>query len=146
MAGQVRCRAKEIRAGDAASILPDMATVRYLVHDVGAAADFYTSALGFEVKRRFGPAIAILARGDLTLWVAGPTASAARPMPDGRKPEPGGWNRFVIEVEDLAGFVAMLRERGVPFRNDILEGPGGKQILCEDPFGNVVELFEPASG
>lgn len=121
-----------------------MATIRYLVHDVGAAAEFYTTALGFELKQQFGPAIAILARGDLTLWVAGPTASAARPMPDGRKPEPGGWNRFVIEVEDLASFVAALRGRGVAFRNDIVVGPGGKQILCEDPSGNVVELFEPA--
>jgi catechol 2,3-dioxygenase-like lactoylglutathione lyase family enzyme len=121
-----------------------MATIRYLVHDVGAAVDFYAGALGFEVKQRFGPAMAILARGDLTLWVAGPMASAARPMPDGRKPEPGGWNRFVIEVDDLVGFVEGLRQRGVSFRNDIVEGPGGKQILCEDPSGNVVELFEPA--
>lgn len=121
-----------------------MATVRYLVHDVPAAVEFYTGALGFELKQQFGPAIAILARGDLTLWAAGPTASAARPMPDGRKPEPGGWNRFVIEVEDLASLVATLRERGVSFRNEIVEGPGGKQILCEDPSGNVVELFQPA--
>jgi catechol 2,3-dioxygenase-like lactoylglutathione lyase family enzyme len=121
-----------------------MATVRYLVRDVGAAVAFYTSALGFELKQQFGPAMAILARGDLTLWVAGPMASAARPMPDGKKPEPGGWNRFVVEVEDLAGLVAKLRERGVAFRNEVVEGPGGKQILCEDPSGNVVELFEPA--
>jgi catechol 2,3-dioxygenase-like lactoylglutathione lyase family enzyme len=121
-----------------------MATVRYLVHDVGAAVEFYTGALGFELKQRFGPAIAILARGDLTLWVAGPTASAARPMPDGRKPEPGGWNRFVIEVDDLTAWVAPLRGKGVSFRNEIVEGPGGKQILCEDPSGNVVELFQPA--
>ncbi len=122
-----------------------MATVRYLVHDVGAAVDFYVGALGFELVERFGPAIAILGRGDLTLWVAGPVASAARPMPDGRKPEPGGWNRFVIETEDLPGLVATLRAHGVPFRNEIVEGPGGKQILCEDPSGNVVELFQPAN-
>jgi catechol 2,3-dioxygenase-like lactoylglutathione lyase family enzyme len=121
-----------------------MATVRYLVHDVGAAVEFYTGVLGFEVLQRFGPAIAILVRGDLTLWVAGPTASAARPMPDGRKPEPGGWNRFVIEVDDLAAWVARLRGAGMKFRNDIVEGPGGNQILCEDPSGNVVELFQPA--
>lgn len=121
-----------------------MSTVRYLVHDVGAAVDFYTNALGFEVKQQFGPAIAILARDGLTLWVAGPMASAARPMPDGRKPEPGGWNRFVIEVENLTAKVAELRERGVSFRNDIVVGPGGKQILCEDPSSNVIELFEPA--
>jgi catechol 2,3-dioxygenase-like lactoylglutathione lyase family enzyme len=121
-----------------------MASVRYLVHDVAAAVEFYTGALGFDVKQQFGPAIAILTRGDLTLWAAGPMASAARPMPDGRKPEPGGWNRFVIEVEDLASFVAALRAKGVAFRNEIVEGPGGKQILCEDPSGNVIELFEPA--
>ena len=121
-----------------------MATVRYLVHDVGAAVEFYTRGLGFEVLQRFGPAIAILVRGDLTLWVAGPTASAARPMPDGRKPEPGGWNRFVIEVDDLAAWVERLRGAGMKFRNEIVEGPGGKQILCEDPSGNVVELFQPA--
>lgn len=121
-----------------------MTTVRYLVHDVDAAVAFYTGALGFEVKQQFGPAMAILTRGELTLWAAGPMASAARPMPDGRKPEPGGWNRFVIEVEDLASFVATLRQKGVAFRNEIVEGPGGKQILCEDPSGNVVELFESA--
>src|SRR5688572_8176649 len=121
-----------------------MATIRYLVHDVNASVAFYTGFLGFHVKRQFGPAIAILARGDLTLWVAGPTASAAQPMPDGRTPEPGGWNRFVLEVDDLSGLVAMLREKGVTFRNEILRGPGGQQILCEDPSGNVIELFQSA--
>jgi glyoxylase I family protein len=120
-----------------------MATVRYLVTDVTQAIAFYKDALGFELKQQFGPAMAILTRGDLTLWLAGPAASAAKPMPDGRKPEPGGWNRFVLEVEDLAGLVARLRERGVKFRNEILDGPGGRQILCEDPSGNAIELFEP---
>ena len=120
-----------------------MAAVRYLVTDVERAIAFYRDALGFELKQQFGPAMAILARGDLTLWLAGPAASASKPMPDGRKPEPGGWNRFVLEVEDLASLVARLRERGVQFRNQILEGPGGKQILCEDPSGNAIELFEP---
>ena len=120
-----------------------MTAVRYLVHDVEAAVGFYTRHLGFTVKQQF-PAIAILERDGLTLWAAGPTASAARPMPDGRKPEPGGWNRFVIEVEDLAGTVAALRGQGVPFRNEIVRGPGGAQILIEDPAGNVVELFQPA--
>jgi catechol 2,3-dioxygenase-like lactoylglutathione lyase family enzyme len=120
-----------------------MSAVRYLVSDVNQAIAFYRDALGFDVKQQFGPAMAILARGDLTLWLAGPAASASKPMPDGRKPEPGGWNRFVLEVTDLAGLVATLRQRGAKFRNEILEGPGGKQILCEDPSGNVVELFEP---
>jgi predicted enzyme related to lactoylglutathione lyase len=87
--------------------------------------------------------MAILVREDLTLWLVGPVSSAARPMPDGRKPVPGGWNRIVVQVADLAATVAQLRERGVPFRNDIVDGPGGRQILCEDPAGNVVELFEP---
>jgi catechol 2,3-dioxygenase-like lactoylglutathione lyase family enzyme len=121
-----------------------MATCRYIVKNVDAAVAFYTQKLGFAVKQQFGANIAILTRDDLTLWVAGPGASASRPMPDGRAPEPGGWNRFVVEVEDLAKFVAELRAGGVPFRNDIVVGPGGKQILCEDPSGNVVELFEAA--
>ncbi len=121
-----------------------MTSVRYLVNDVDASVQFYTDALGFRVKAQYGPAMAILTRGDLTLWVAGPMASAARPMPDGRRPEPGGWNRFVLEVEDLATLVDDLRGKGVPFRNDIVVGPGGQQILVEDPSGNVVELFEPA--
>ncbi len=121
-----------------------MATVRYLVKNVSAAVAFYTGNLGFELKQQFGPAMAILQRGDLKFWVAGPVASASKPMPDGRKPEPGGWNRFVIEVDDLATLVASLRGRGAKFRNEILEGPGGKQILCEDPSGNVIELFQPA--
>jgi len=119
-----------------------MATVRYLVENVAESIAFYTGSLGFEVKQQFGPAMAILARGDLTLWLAGPAAAASKPMPDGRKPEPGGWNRFVVEVADLPALVATLRQHGVKFRNEILEGHGGKQILCEDPSGNVVELFE----
>ena len=122
-----------------------MATVRYMVKDVDACVAFYTRHLGFAVKQQFGPNMAILTRDELTLWVAGPNASAARPMPDGRKPEPGGWNRFVIEVKDLPKAVAQLRQHGVSFRNDIIEGHGGKQVLAEDPSGNVVELFEPSA-
>jgi catechol 2,3-dioxygenase-like lactoylglutathione lyase family enzyme len=121
-----------------------MATMRYLVADVGAAVSFYMDRLGFEEVQRFGPAIAIVRRADLVLWLAGPTSSAARPMPDGRTPEPGGWNRLVIEVEDLDGHVETLAAAGAVFRNDVVEGPGGRQILVEDPSGNVVELFEPA--
>jgi len=120
-----------------------MATVRYLVSDVARAVQFYTERLGFTLRQQFGPAMAILERGDLTFWLAGPPASAARPMPDGRKPEPGGWNRIVIEVQDLDAVVAGLRTAGAVFRNDIIAGPGGRQILVEDPSGNAVELFEP---
>ena len=120
-----------------------MATVRYFVGDVARAIQFYTEHLGFEVVEDF-EAIAITKRGDLTLWLAGPRSSAARPMPDGRKPEPGGWNRFVIEVDDIQEKVRELREAGLHFRNDIVRGPGGAQILLEDPFGNVIEVFQPA--
>jgi catechol 2,3-dioxygenase-like lactoylglutathione lyase family enzyme len=119
-----------------------MAYIRYLVSDVQKAVDFYAAHLDFTVQQQF-PAMAILQRGDLTLWLAGPQASASRPMPDGRKPEPGGWNRFVVETNDLAATVAKLKTAGVRFRNDIVSGPGGKQILVEDPCGNVVELFQP---
>jgi len=121
-----------------------MASVRYLVHDVDQAIAFY-ARLGFTLRQQFGPAMAIMERDDLTLWLAGPPASAARPMPDGRTPEPGGWNRFVLQVAGLADQVARLRADGITFRNDIIDGPGGRQILCEDPSGNVVELFEPSA-
>lgn len=123
-----------------------MATVRYLVDDVDAAMTFYVDGLGFELVERYGPAIAIMRRDDLVLWLAGPVSSAARPMPDGRTPEPGGWNRAVIEVDDIETRVAELRASGITFRNEIVEGPGGRQILAEDPSGNVVELFEAAGG
>ncbi len=119
-----------------------MASVRYLVNDVDTSIRFYTENLGFELRQQFGPAMAILARGDFTLWLAGPASSAAQAMPDGRKPAPGGWNRFVLPVSDLAGLVSQLRARGTVFRNEITVGPGGSQILCEDPSGNVIELFQ----
>jgi catechol 2,3-dioxygenase-like lactoylglutathione lyase family enzyme len=120
-----------------------LASIRYLVASVDDAVGFYTDQLGFALVEQYGSAMAIVRRDDLTLWLAGPAASAARPMPDGRRPEPGGWNRFVLEVDDLVSLVAELREQGVAFRNDIVSGPGGRQILCEDPSGNVVELFQP---
>ena len=119
-----------------------MPTVRYLVHDVEAAIPFY-EALGFRVLERHLPAIVLMERAGLTLWVAGPVASAARPMPDGRKPEPGGWNRFVIEVDDLDAEIEKLRKLGAKFRNDPVSGPGGTQILVEDPSGNPIEFFQP---
>jgi catechol 2,3-dioxygenase-like lactoylglutathione lyase family enzyme len=119
-----------------------MAEVRYFVDDVDQAVRFYVDHLGFRLNQQFGPAMAIVARGDLHLWLAGPAASASRPMPDGRKPRPGGWNRFVLRIEDIEGQVERLKAKGVRFRNNIVDGPGGRQILCEDPFGNVVELFQ----
>jgi catechol 2,3-dioxygenase-like lactoylglutathione lyase family enzyme len=120
-----------------------MATVRYIVRDVTAASEFYVGKLGFELVQAFGPAMAIVRRDDLSLWLAGPMASASRPMPDGRRPEPGGWNRIVVETADIEALVASLKAAGVPFRNEIIVGPGGRQTLCEDPSGNVVELFQP---
>lgn len=121
-----------------------MATVRYLVGNVDRSVAFYTSHLGFTLKQQMGPAIAMVVRADLTLWLAGPPSSAARAMPDGRRPASGGWNRFVVEVDDLTARVAQMRAAGLVFRNEIVTGPGGKQILLEDPDGNPVELFEPA--
>ncbi len=119
-----------------------MATVRYVVRDVGDAIDFYAGLLGFTLIERYGPAMAILERDGLKLWVAGPLASASRPLPDGRKPTPGGWSRFVLEVADLRQVMEALSQRGVTFVQSIIEGPGGRQTLCEDPSGNVIELFE----
>src|SRR5215469_13896076 len=122
----------------------DMVSVRYMVDDVEAAVAFYTTFLDFEVLNKF-PAFADVARGKLRLLLSGPTSSAGRPMPDGAKPGPGGWNRIHLIVDDIAAEVARLHKAGAPFRNDILEGPGGKQVLLQDPSGNVVELFQPAA-
>ena len=123
-----------------------MAQVRYIVSDVSEAVDFYASKLGFEVEQQFGPAFAILVHGDLTLWLAGPNASASRPMSDGAIPSPGGWSRFVLIVDDQESYVSKLKNDGVKFKNDIVDQQGRQQILCEDPSGNVVELFQwPAS-
>jgi len=122
-----------------------MATVRYLVDDVDASLPFY-AALGFTVAQRPGPPFAMLARGDLTLWLSGPASSAARPLPDGSKPVPGGWNRLVVEVDDLTASMAPLRAAGVKFRSEPIAGPGGRQVLAEDPSGNVIELFEAHAG
>jgi catechol 2,3-dioxygenase-like lactoylglutathione lyase family enzyme len=122
-----------------------MATIRYLVSDVERSISFYTKYLDFRLERQMSPAFAKVIRGDLTLWLAGPQSSAARPMPDGRRPEPGGWNRLVLEVKDLPARVAEMKQAGMRFRNEVVVGPGGKQILLEDPDGNPVELFEPAS-
>ena len=123
----------------------DTVNVRYMVDDVDAAVAFYSEMLGFEVLSSAAPAFADVKRGNLRLLLSGPASSAGRPMPDGAKPGPGGWNRIHFIVPDIATEVARLRAEGVRFRNDIITGPGGKQILLEDPAGNVVELFEPAS-
>ena len=123
-----------------------MARVRYIVDDVAEVTDFFVSNLGFEVKESFGQAIAILAFDDLTLLVSGPKASASKPMTDGTVPAPGGgWNRIVLSFDDLESVVSRLKANGVKFRNEILDGVGGKQVICEDPSGNVIELTQPPS-
>lgn len=121
-----------------------MVSVRYMVDNVEEAVAFYTKFLDFKVLTSF-PAFADVARGQLRLLLSGPRSSAAQPMPDGARPGPGGWNRIHLIVDDIEAEVARLRVAGAPFRNEILEGPGGKQILLEDPSGNVVELFQPAA-
>jgi catechol 2,3-dioxygenase-like lactoylglutathione lyase family enzyme len=116
--------------------------VRYFAANVDESIAFYIGFLGFKLDAQYGPAMAILSRQEQVLWLAGPAASASRPLPDGRRPGPGGWNRIVIQVQDVASTVADLRQRGVRFRGNVIEGPGGTQALCEDPSGNVVELFQ----
>jgi catechol 2,3-dioxygenase-like lactoylglutathione lyase family enzyme len=122
----------------------DLVSVRYMVDDVQAAIDFYTTHLGFTVNTAALPAFADVTRGNLRLLLAGPASSAGRPMPDGRTPSPGGWNRIHLIVDDITAEVARLRAAGLKFRNDIVTGPGGRQILLDDPAGNPVELFQPA--
>ena len=124
--------------------LTELVSVRYMVADVDAAVDFYTTHLGFTVRMSAAPAFADVTRGRLRLLLSGPASSAGRPMPDGTVPMPGGWNRIHLIVGDIAAEVERLRGAGVTFRNDIVKGPGGQQILLEDPSGNVVELFQPA--
>jgi glyoxylase I family protein len=120
-------------------------SVRYQVKDVARSVTFYTEHLGFQVELRAGTAFAKVANGPLTLYLSGPESSGSRSMPDGRQQEPGGWNRLVLEVDDLSTCADVLKNRGVRFRNETEKGPGGKQIQIEDPDGNPIELFEPAS-
>ena len=125
--------------------MPDeLVNVRYMVDDVEDAVAFYTNHFGFTLRSNAAPAFADVVRGNLRLLLSGPKSSAGRPMPDGRAPAPGGWNRIHFIVDDIDAEVARLRGAGARFRNDIVEGPGGKQILLEDPSGNVVELYQPA--
>jgi catechol 2,3-dioxygenase-like lactoylglutathione lyase family enzyme len=119
-----------------------MATVRYMVIDVEKSIDFYCNKLGFKLEDQWGPAFAIVSSGNLKLWLSGPETLAAKPMPDGRKPESGGWNRIIVVVPDLDSAVTRIRQGGVLFRSEIIAGPGGRHILMDDPSGNPIELFE----
>jgi catechol 2,3-dioxygenase-like lactoylglutathione lyase family enzyme len=125
-------------------MIDDLVSVRYMVDDVDTAVGFYTRHFGFELRSSAAPAFADVVRGRLRLLLAGPASSAGRPMPDGRTPGPGGWNRIHLIVDDIASEVERLRAAGLTFRNDIVTGPGGQQILLDDPSGNPIELFQPA--
>ena len=122
----------------------DLVNVRYLVDDVEASIDFYTTHFGFTVLSNMAPAFADVVRGNLRLLLSGPRSSAGRPMPDGRQPAPGGWNRIHLIVDDIHAEVERLRTGGVTFRNEVIEGPGGQQTVLDDPSGNPIELFQPA--
>jgi glyoxylase I family protein len=126
------------------AIVSGLYGVRYQVKDVGRSIDFYTQTLGFKLDRKHLPAFAQVSIGDLRLTLSGPGASGSRPMPDGRTQEPGGWNRVMLQVADLAAAIEALKKAGVRFRNELEAGPGGKQIQVLDPDGNPLELFEPA--
>jgi catechol 2,3-dioxygenase-like lactoylglutathione lyase family enzyme len=125
-------------------VADDLVNVRYMVDDVEGAVDFYTEHFDFELRSSAAPAFADVVRGNLRLLLSGPKSSAGRPMPDGRTPEPGGWNRIHFIVDDIEADVERLRSAGLRFRNDIISGPGGRQIVLEDPAGNPIELFQPA--
>ena len=136
-------RLRERRVGDTHGVTDATVNVRYMVDDVEEAIAFYTIHLDFELLTNQAPAFADLLRGNLRLLLSGPRSSAGRPMPDGRQPQPGGWNRIHLIVDDLAAEVERLRAAGLSFRNEIVKGPGGSQILLDDPSGNPVELFQP---
>ena len=123
----------------------EMVSVRYMVDDVDAAVDFYTTHLGFTLRFSAAPAFADVTRGNLRLLISGPASSAGRPMPDGAKPGPGGWNPYLLIMDDMTAGVDRLRKAGVSFSNDIATGTGGQKILLKDPAGNVIELFQPAA-
>ena len=123
-----------------------MAVVRYLVADVDAAVAFNVNVIGFALVEQWGPPFAMVRRGDLTLWLSGPGSSASRPLTDGSTPAPGGWNRLALETDNLVQLVEKLTQSGVRFRSEVVSGPGGKQILVDDPSGNPIELFQPSGG
>lgn len=129
---------------DARTFIDGVHGIRYQVRDVARAAAFYTAQLGFTLEHQQLPAFASVSLGDVTVLLSGPGASGSRPMPDGRHQQPGGWNRVVLKVSDLAGCIGALKKNGVRFRNEMESGPGGRQIQIEDPDGNPLELFEPA--
>ena len=129
---------------DAHTLIVRVHGIRYQVTDVARAAAFYTTQLGFTLEHQQLPAFASVSLGDVQILLSGPGASGSRPMPDGRRQEPGGWNRVVLKVSDLSSCIAALQKSGVRFRNELESGPGGRQIQIEDPDGNPLELFEPA--
>ena len=142
MAGIYLIREVAKSSGPVYEVKHTMAIVRYMVSGIEDAIDFYTQQLGFSLEQNFGP-FAIVSKEDLTLWLADPRTSAAQPMTDGRIPEPGGWNRFVVQVDDLVSLVENMKGDGIVFRNEIINGVGGLQILVEDPSGNPIELNQP---
>lgn len=147
LTGQIMDPSAAARSDEAAETKKPLfrfAGVRYQVKDVQRSVDFYTKHLGFKVERQAGPAFASVSNGSLILWLSGPGSSGARPLPDGSKQEPGGWNRIALEVDDLPSRTEVLKKAGLRFRNAMEVGPGGKQIQLQDPDGNPVELFEPA--
>jgi catechol 2,3-dioxygenase-like lactoylglutathione lyase family enzyme len=121
-----------------------MPVLRLIVDDVDATLAFYQDYLGFSLKQRMGPPFAMIERDGLEVWVSGPGTSARKPMPDGREPVPGGWNRLVVQVADINALVTTLRAAGIIFRNEPFSGPGGTQVVVDDPSGNPVEIFQPA--
>jgi catechol 2,3-dioxygenase-like lactoylglutathione lyase family enzyme len=142
--GRTCYSALTISTADDLEVIMSHASVRYIVDDVDAAVAFYTERLAFEVEMRPAPTFAMLSRGPLRLMLSAPTGpgGGAQPMPDGRRPEPGGWNRIQLEVDDLDAEVQALRRAGASFRNEIVQGVGGAQILLDDPSGNPIELFQ----
>ena len=142
--GEGSAAASKKQTSEAESFIKGLRGVRYQVKEVSRAVDFYTRQLGFKLDMEHLPAFAQVSVGDLKLILSGPGASGSRPMPDGHKQEPGGWNRIVLQVADLENQIQTLQKAGLSFRNEMEAGPGGKQIQLEDPDGNPIELFEPS--